>query len=41
MSFPRLIFPLTADFGSEGYWINDDGPFQYGSAVTEFFVGMI
>lgn len=28
MSFPRLTFPLTADFGSDGYWINDDGPFQ-------------
>lgn len=39
MSFPRLIFPLTADFGSDGYWINDDGPFQYGAAVTEFFCG--
>ena len=39
MSFPRLTFPLTADFGSEGYWINNDGPFQYGSAVTEFFCG--
>ena len=39
MSFPRLTFPLTADFGIDGYWINDDGPFQYGSAVTEFFCG--
>lgn len=39
MSFPRLIFPLTADFGSDGYWINNDGPFQYGAAVTEFFCG--
>ena len=39
MSFPRLIFPLTADFGGDGYWINDDGPFQYGAAVTEFFCG--
>lgn len=39
MSFPRLTFPLTADFGSNGYWINDDGPFPYGTAVTEFFCG--
>lgn len=39
MSFLRLTFPLTADFGIDGYWINDDGPFQYGSAVTEFFCG--
>lgn len=39
MIFPRLTFPLTADFGSDGYWINDDGPFQYGAAVTEFFCG--
>lgn len=39
MSFPRLTFPLTADFGSDGYWINDGEPFQYGSAVTEFFCG--
>lgn len=39
MSFPRLTFPLTADFGSDGYWINNDGPFQYGAAVTEFFCG--
>lgn len=39
MGFPKLIFPLTADFGSDGYWINDDGPFPYGAAVTEFFCG--
>ncbi|MCX4371808.1 MAG: DUF6076 domain-containing protein [Dysosmobacter sp.] len=39
MGFPRLTFPLTADFGSTEYWINDIGPFKYGAAVTEFFCG--
>ncbi len=39
MSFPQLTFPLTADFGSTEYWINDIGPFKYGVAVTEFFCG--
>lgn len=39
MSFPRLTFPLTVDFGSAGYWIGDVGPFHYGAAVTEFFCG--
>ena len=39
MSFPRLTFPLNADFGSTEYWINDMGPFKYGAAVTEFFFG--
>ena len=39
MRFPKLVFPLTVDFGSTGYWINDEGPFQYGAAVTEFFCG--
>lgn len=39
MSFPRLIFPLTVDFGSNGYWIGDAGPFHYGAAVTAFFCG--
>ena len=39
MSFPRLIFPLTVDFGSNGYWIGDAGPFHYGTAVTAFFCG--
>ena len=39
MSFPRLIFPLTVDFGSVGYWLNDAGPFKYGTAVTAFFCG--
>ena len=39
MCFPKLTFPLTVDFGSAEYWINDAGPFQYGAAVTEFFCG--
>lgn len=39
MRFPKLVFPLTVDFGITGYWINDEGPFQYGAAVTEFFCG--
>ena len=39
MSFPRLTFPLTVDFGSSGYWIGDVGPFHYGAAVTAFFCG--
>lgn len=38
MNFPRLIFPLTADFGDDGYWIGDQGPFKYGAAVTAFFI---
>lgn len=37
MKFPRLTFPLTVDFCSAGYWIGDQGPFKYGSAVTAFF----
>lgn len=39
MSFPRLTFPLTVDFGEAEYWIGDQGPFKYGAAVTEFFCG--
>ena len=39
MNFPRLTFPLTVDFGDDGYWIGDQGPFKYGVAVTAFFVG--
>lgn len=39
MDFPKLTFPLVADFGSSEYWINDMGPFKYGAAVTEFFCG--
>ena len=39
MSFPRLTFPLTVDFGSGGYWIGDAGPYKYGAAVTAFFIG--
>lgn len=39
MSFPRLTFPLTVDFGDDGYWIAKQGPFKYGAAVTAFFIG--
>ncbi len=39
MSFPRMAFPLTVDFGSSGYWISDAGPFHYGAAATAFFCG--
>lgn len=39
MCFPKLTFPLTVDFGSAEYWINDAGPFRYGTAVTDFFCG--
>lgn len=39
MSFPKLTFPLTADFASEGYWIGDQGPYKYGAAATAFFIG--
>ncbi len=39
MTFPRLTFPLTVDFGSTGYWIGNIGPLYYGAAVTEFFCG--
>lgn len=39
MSFPRLVFPLTVDFGTVDYWIDDAGPFHYGTAATAFFCG--
>lgn len=39
MSFPKLTFPLTVDFGSGGYWIGEAGPYKYGAAVTAFFIG--
>lgn len=39
MSFPKLTFPLTVDFGDTEYWIREQGPFKYGTAVTAFFVG--
>ena len=39
MSFPNLTFPLTVDFCSNGYWINNQGPFKYGAATTAFFIG--
>ena len=37
MTFPTLTFPLQVDFGQTVYWIGDEGPFQYGEAVTAFF----
>ena len=39
MSFSKLTFPLTVDFGDDGYWISEQGPFKYGAAVTAFFIG--
>ena len=39
MNFPRLTFPLTVDFGDDGYWVGEQGPFKYGAAVTAFFIG--
>lgn len=39
MNFPKLTFPLTADFGDTEYWIGEQGPFKYGAAVTAFFIG--
>ncbi len=39
MSFPKLTFPVTVDFGSAGSWIGDQGPYKYGAAITAFFIG--
>jgi len=39
MTFPKLTFPLTVDFGSAGYWISNQGPYKYGAAVTALFCG--
>lgn len=39
MDFPKLTFPLTADFGNMKYWIGEYGPFRFGEAVTAFFAG--
>jgi len=39
MTFPKLTFPLTVDFGSTGYWIGDTGLYKYGAAATAFFIG--
>ena len=38
MDLPKLTFPMTVDFCSAGYWIEDQGPFKYGAAVTAFFI---
>jgi len=37
MPVPELSFPLRVDFGESIYWIEDEGPFQIGEAVAEFF----
>lgn len=39
MEFPKLTFPLTADFCGAEYWIGEHGPFKLGEAVTAFFIG--
>ncbi len=39
MNFPKLTFPLTADFGASEYWLESQGPFRYGSAATAFLSG--
>lgn len=39
MSFPKLTFPLTVNFGDTGYWLEDQGPFKYGTAATAFLAG--
>ena len=39
VDFPKLTFPMTVDFCSAGYWINDQGPFKYGAATTALFIG--
>lgn len=39
MGFPKLTFPLTADFGNTKYWLGDHEPFRFGEAVTAFFDG--
>lgn len=38
MNFPKLAFPITVDFCSVGYWVENQGPFKYGAAVTAFFI---
>ena len=39
MNFPKLAFPVTVDFGDTEYWVDEQGPFKYGTAVTAFFIG--
>ncbi len=39
MTFPKLTFPVSVDFGGDGYWIGSQGPFKYGAAVTALFIG--
>lgn len=39
MSFPKLVFPMTVDFCSGGYWIGDIGPYKHGAATTALLRG--
>ena len=39
MSFPILVFPMTVDFCSGGYWIGDIGPYKHGAATTALLRG--
>ena len=34
MRFSKLVFPMTVDFCSGGYWIGDIGPYKHGAATT-------
>lgn len=36
MTLPKPAFPLPVDFSDAEYWIGNQGPFKYGSAVTAF-----
>lgn len=36
MAIPELSFPLRVDFGRGVFWIEDEGPYVTGEAVTEF-----
>lgn len=38
MNFPRLTFPLTVEKRGGQYWIDQQGPFKFGEAVTSFFL---
>lgn len=39
MGFPKLTFPIIVDFTDDSYWIEKNGPYKYGEAVTAFFIG--
>lgn len=38
MNFPKLTFPLTVEKRGSQYWIDQQGPFKFGEAVTSFFL---